>query len=119
MAGHEESSELLTEGDGSPADSNAALERAALVELCVYALDRARSPGVVERIESGLAGVGVTALRPDGERFDPAAHEAGGALPTEDAQLDGVVAETELVGFADRGAVLRVPVVTVYQREGA
>ncbi|MDU0293918.1 nucleotide exchange factor GrpE [Saccharothrix longispora] len=89
-------------------------ERRALVQLCLYALDRARSSGVVERLEEGLAGIGVTALRPDGERFDPSRHEAGGTVPTQDVSLDGVVAETEVVGFADRGRTLRAPVVTVY-----
>ncbi|NUT52195.1 MAG: nucleotide exchange factor GrpE [Saccharothrix sp.] len=89
-------------------------ERRALVQLCLYALDRARSAGVVERLEEGLAAIGVTALRPDGERFDPSRHEAGGTVPTGDASLDGVVAETEVVGFADRGRTLRAPVVTVY-----
>jgi|1186.fasta_scaffold585815_2 molecular chaperone GrpE len=91
-------------------------ERRTLVQLCLYALDRARSPGVVERLEEGLAGVGVTALRPDGLRFDPAFHEAGGTVATTDETLDGVVAETEVVGFADRGEVLRVPIVTVYSK---
>jgi hypothetical protein len=91
-------------------------ERRTLVQLCLYALDRARSPGVVERLEEGLAGVGVTALRPDGNRFDPAFHEAGGTVATTDETLDGVVAETEVVGFADRGEVLRVPIVTVYSK---
>jgi molecular chaperone GrpE len=89
-------------------------ERRALVQLCLYALDRARSAGVVERLEEGLAAIGVTALRPDGERFDPSRHEAGGTLPTQDPSLDGVVAETEVVGFSDRGRTLRAPIVTVY-----
>lgn len=91
-------------------------DRQTLIELCMYALDRARSAGVAERIEHGLAGVGVVALRPDGDRFDPAVHEAGGVVPTDDASLDGVVAETEVVGFADRDRVLRAPVVTVYTK---
>ncbi len=90
-------------------------ERASLVALCLYAYDRARSAAVAERIEDGLAEVGVTAVRPDGERFDPRVHEAGGVQPTDDTALDGTVAETELPGFADRGTVLRVPVVTVYR----
>ncbi|MCP2166233.1 nucleotide exchange factor GrpE [Goodfellowiella coeruleoviolacea] len=89
-------------------------ERRALVQLCLYALDRARSSGVAERIEDGLAGIGVVAVRPDGERFDPALHEAGGTLLTDDPSLDGVVAETEVVGFVDRGRSLRAPIVTVY-----
>lgn len=100
---------------GDLAAVDPAAERAALIELCLYALDRARSPGVTERLESGLAEIGVLAVRPDGDRFDPAAHEAGGVVATEDAELVGLVAETELVGFVDRGTVLRVPVVTVYQ----
>jgi hypothetical protein len=91
-------------------------ERRTLVQLCLYALDRARSSGVAERIEEGLAAVGVTALRPDGQRFDSVYHEAGGTVTTEDEGLDGVVAETEVVGFSDRGQLLRPPVVTVYHR---
>jgi molecular chaperone GrpE len=111
------------EANGRPADSietelvNQALaERKSLVALCLYALDRARSTGVAERIEEGLAAVGVMALRPDGQRFDPTYHEAGGTVATEDDALDGVVAETEVVGFSDRGELLRAPIVTVYHR---
>lgn len=115
MAGEQELDDTPPRGVDSACAGNAALDRAALIELCVYALDRARSPGVTERIESGLAEVGVSAVRPDGERFDAAVHEAGGVLATAEAELDGVIAETELAGFTDRGAVLRVPVVTVYQ----
>jgi hypothetical protein len=35
---------------------------------------------------------------------------------TDDLALDGVVAETEVVGFADHDTVLRAPVVTVYTK---
>ena len=91
-------------------------ERRSLVQLCLYALDRAKSAGVAERLEEGLAGVGVDAIRPEGVRFDPAFHEAGGTVSTGDELLDGVVAETEVVGFSDRGEVLRVPIVTVYSK---
>lgn len=56
------------------------------------------------------------AVRPDGQRFDPAVHEAGGAVKTDDPALDGVVAETEVVGFTDGGRLLRAPVVTVYTK---
>lgn len=91
-------------------------DRQTLIQMCLYALDRARSGGVVERLEEGLAGIGVTALRPDGQRFDPALHEAGGAVPTDDELLAGTVAETEVVGFADHDKLLRAPIVTVYTR---
>jgi hypothetical protein len=99
-----------------PELAQALAERQSLIQLCLYALDRARSSGVVERLEHGLAGIGVRALRPDGDRFDPALHEAGGALPTDDAALEGVVAETEVAGFADRERLLRAPIVTVYTK---
>ncbi len=92
-------------------------DRQALIGMCLYALDRARSGGVVERLEEGLAAIGVQALRPDGERFDPARHEAGGAVPTEDPALDGIVAETEVTGFADHDRLLRAPIVTVYAKK--
>nr|WP_245812493.1 nucleotide exchange factor GrpE [Actinophytocola xinjiangensis] len=100
--------------NADPTLEAALAERRSLVALCLYALDRARSAGVAERIEEGLAGVGVSALRPDGVRFDPAHHEAGGTVATADESLDGLVAETEVVGFSDRGELLRAPIVTVY-----
>src|SRR3569833_3574863 len=44
-------------------------DRQALVQMCLYALDRARSGGVVERLEEGLAAIGVQALWLVGLRF--------------------------------------------------
>jgi hypothetical protein len=108
--------EAAAEPTEGPDLDQALTERRSLVQLCLYALDRARSAGVAERLEEGLAGVGVTALRPDGIRFDPAFHEAGGTVATTDETLDGLVAETEVVGFTDRGEVLRPPIVTVYSK---
>jgi molecular chaperone GrpE len=90
-------------------------DREALIELCLYAMDRAHSAGVVQRLSEGLDGVGVSRLRPDGERFDPACHEANGTVETDDPELDGRIAETEAVGFTERDRVLRAPIVTVYQ----
>ncbi|RKT84542.1 GrpE protein [Saccharopolyspora antimicrobica] len=109
--------ELGTDMTAVTADplGQALAERATLIQLCMYALDRARSTGVVERLAEGLSGIGVAPLRPDGTRFDPALHEAGGTLPTDDPALDGVIAETEVLGFADRDRILRAPIVTVYQ----
>lgn len=92
-------------------------ERAALIELCLYARDRASSPAAAERVDSGLARLGIVALRPDGERFDPARHEAATGVPTGNETLHGTVAETEVPGYADRGRVVRPPVVAVYRRE--
>lgn len=115
----------FTEPDEQPQSAaaialdQALAERKSLVALCLYALDRAKSAGVAERLEEGLAGVGVDAIRPEGIRFDPAFHEAGGTVATGDETLDGVVAETEVVGFSDRGDVLRVPIVTVYSKSAS
>ncbi len=92
-----------------------AAERRALIDLVIYAYDRAPGAGVRSRLAEGLAAVGVAAIRPDGERFDPGRHEAGGVEPTDDTARHGTVAETELVGFEDRSRVIRVPIVIVYR----
>ena len=89
-------------------------ERRAVILLCLYALDRARSTGVATQLERGLAEVGILAIRPDGQKFDPAQHEAAGTVPTDDPELVGTIAETEAVGFVDHCRVLRAPVVLVY-----
>lgn len=99
-----------------PPQVDDAAERRALLELLIYAWDRARSPGVWERLTAGLAAVGVSVERPDGAPFDPARHEVGGVQTTEDAALVDTVAETEVVGFTDRGTVIREPIVVVYRR---
>ncbi len=95
--------------------TDAERERRVLVDLLVYAWDRARSPGVHEKLSAGLADVGVSVLRPDGNAFDPAQHEVGGIQPTADPLLHNTIAETELAGFADRGRLVREPVVVVYR----
>lgn len=92
-------------------------ERAKLIEICLYARDRVNSPAAAERIDAGLAELGVTMLRPDGEVFDPALHEAAATVPTADPALHGLVAETELAGYADRGVLVRAPMVSVYRRK--
>ena len=93
-------------------------ERTALIELCLYARDRVGSPAAAERVDAGLAALGITPLRPDGLPFDPSLHEAAATVPTEDPMLHGTVAETEVPGYADRGALVRPPVVSVYRRGG-
>ncbi len=90
-------------------------ERRQLIDLLIYAWDRARSAGVWERLTVGLAQVGVEVIRPDGESFDPNSHEVGGVEPTSDPLLHNTVAETESVGFRDRGRLIREPVVVVYR----
>ncbi len=98
------------------ADVDLESERRQLIDLLIYAWDRARSPGVWERLTEGLAAVGVAVLRPDGEPFDAAMHEVGGVESTDDEKRIDTVAETEVAGFADRGRVIREPVVVVFRR---
>lgn len=98
-----------------PVPGDPAAERLATVELCLYVLDRARSSAVAAKIVDGLAAVGVVTTSQDGEPFDPARHEAGGTVETDDPALEGVVAATEIPGFSDRGCLLRAPVVLVYR----
>ena len=92
-------------------------DRARLIEICLYARDRVNSRAAAERIDAGLGELGVTPVRADGEPFDPGRHEASASVPTDDPALHGLVAETELPGYADRGVLVRPPVVTVYRRE--
>jgi molecular chaperone GrpE len=92
-------------------------ERTRLIDLCLYARDRVSSAAAAERVDAGLVELGVTPLRPDGQPFDPAQHEAAATVPTEDPALHGTVAETEVPGYADRGALVRPPVVSVYRRD--
>ncbi|WP_460958426.1 nucleotide exchange factor GrpE [Parasphingorhabdus pacifica] len=110
---------MSTMGVNTLADplTSALAERETLIELCVYAIDRARSVGIAERLAEGLGQVGVEALRPDDTTFDPARHEASGTVPTDDPALDGRIAQTEFVGFADGERILRPPVVTIYKLE--
>lgn len=91
-------------------------ERRVLIDLLIYAWDRAKSPGVCERLALGLEQVGVSVLRPDAELFDPARHEVGAVEPTADESLHDRIAETELAGFSDRGRLIREPIVVVYRR---
>lgn len=116
VAGSRSEAPVGDASDVTPAVVDGDPERRQLIELLMYAWDRARSPGVWERLTDGLAAVGVTVLRPDGEPFDPNAHEVGGIELTDDDALVDTVAETELAGFADRGVVIREPVVVVYRR---
>lgn len=90
-------------------------DRRLLIDLVIYAFDRARTPAVQERLAAGLAGIGVQVVRPDGSPFDPGSHEAGGILPTVDPALHNLIAETECAGFRDGERIVREPVVVVYR----
>lgn len=95
-------------------------ERVRLVEVCIDLGDRLRdaNPALWNRLQRGLAEVGVESILPDGERFDPERHEAVGAESTDDPSRNQVVS-TEFAGYADHGRVVRRPKVVVYRVEEA
>lgn len=94
-------------------------ERRELVNLCIYARDRLDSDAAAARIDRELERLGVAAIVPDGEPFDPTSYEAAAAIDTGDASLHDTVAETELPGYDDRGETVRAPVVSVFRTQVA
>ena len=111
---------MLLPDESRPAEAPAGdQDRSNLVQTCIYVRDRVTSTALANRLDQALTEVGVRTVEPTGERFDPGHHEAGGALPTTDEALVGTIAAVEAPGYADRGVLLRPPVVTVYQRRQA
>jgi hypothetical protein len=103
-----------------PQSAVAEADRAALIQACIYVRDRTTSKALADRLGAGLREAGVRTVEPDGVRFDPAHHEAGGAAPSGDPAKVGTIAAVEVPGYTDRdGRLLRVPVVTVYRRAAA
>ena len=99
-----------------PVAGQADVDRAALIEACIYVRDRTTSRALADRLGSALTDAGVRTVEPAGARFDPARHEAGGAAPIGDPAKVGTIAAVEVPGYTDRdGRPLRVPVVTVYR----
>lgn len=119
-AGDEEGEAYVLYSDVRPHLEELAIlqaDRQKFIELILYARDRVTSPAAADRIDAGLRELGIEAIRPDGERFDPSRHEAAATVPTDDPEKHGLVAETETLGYSDRGHVVRPPIVTVYRVE--
>lgn len=104
-----------------PAPAHGEGDRRRLVMLCIDVADRLRTenPALHNRLNRGLAEVGVTVLVPDGEPFDRRRHDAVAVEPSPTPERDRTVANTELLGYLDRGGLLRRPEVIVYSAEGA
>ena len=60
-----------------------------------------------------LEGLGVSVIKAEGEKFDPALHDATGTEPVEDPELDGKVITVILGGYRTKDRVLRPAQVTV------
>ncbi|WP_211234897.1 nucleotide exchange factor GrpE [Glycomyces arizonensis] len=95
--------------------AQALTDRSTLVEACIWMRDRATSPALASQLDQTFQKVGVAAVDATGQRFDPAVHEAGATVAAPGPAEDGIIARTETVGYADRGRLLRHPVVTVYR----
>lgn len=93
-------------------------ERRTLIDTCIYVRDRSTSQAIADKIGTGLSEAGVATIAPVGERFDPTRHEAGGTTAAPDPAHDGLIAVVETPGYADRAAILRSPIVTVYRNGG-
>jgi molecular chaperone GrpE len=101
---------------GSPAEASSAQDRAVLVAACIEVFDSLGSNALRQQLLGALAAAGVTAVDvPAHTRFDPSHHKAIDMRATDEEALAGLVAETERVGFVDRGRRLRWPEVLVYQ----
>lgn len=90
-------------------------ERERLVQVLIDVGDQLDSVALAAWVTQALGEVGVTEVVADGERFDPARHQALDQVVTPDPAADGLVAQTPKRGFVDRGRIVRLPQVLVYR----
>jgi hypothetical protein len=94
-------------------------DRGALVSALVELSDLVDSSALREKASRALGAAGVTSLDPTGERFDAARHRAVKRIPAPDSAHHAQVADTERLGYSDRGHVIRPPEVLVYWRDSS
>ena len=70
---------------------------------------------VEKKVLKSLAGHGLVVVNPEGERFDPAVHEALTAIPAALPEEDELVAQVYQVGYTFNGQLLRPARVVVKQ----
>jgi molecular chaperone GrpE len=98
------------------ANPNADRDRSILVDVCIDVSDTVPTVSHREQLLDALERAGVKAVDvPHGEPFDPKRHRAAGRVPTTEPARASTVAETERLGFVDRGRRLRPPHVLVYE----
>ncbi|WP_328708421.1 hypothetical protein OHB01_15120 [Microbispora hainanensis] len=92
-----------------------------LLGICIDMAHRLRDakPALWERLNEGLAKVGVDVVVPDGEPFDAEAYDAVDRQLTDDPARHMTVAATLFAGYRDRGTWVRRPEVIVYVNEDA
>lgn len=96
-------------------DGELVRQRDSLVQACIGLGDSVDNPAVRERLTRALAEIGVLAMVPDGELFDPAWHRAVDRVAAADPTLHNRVAGTQRLGYVDHGRLVRPADVTVYQ----
>jgi hypothetical protein len=108
-------------GVGSSTTEQPAADREQLIRGLIDLADRLRDAdrtGLWKTANRHLEAVGVQVHVADGQRFDPAAHQAGGYQPTDIPGNHLTVAATEECGYTDHGRVIRRPRVIVYRVPG-
>jgi molecular chaperone GrpE len=73
---------------------------------------------VEKKVLKSLAGHGLVIVNPEGEKFDPAVHEALTAIPAALPEEDEFVAQVYQVGYTFNGQLLRPARVVVKQWHG-
>jgi molecular chaperone GrpE len=73
---------------------------------------------VIKAFMAGFTQLGLEEISPDGQKFDPTAHNALMAQPTPDRALDDVVLQTYAVGYRIEGLVLQPAQVIVGKYDG-
>lgn len=73
---------------------------------------------VEKKVLKSLAGHGLVVVNPEGEKFDPAVHEALTAVPAALPEEDEFVAQVYQVGYTFHGQLLRPARVVVKQWHG-
>ena len=68
---------------------------------------------VQRQFVSVLDGLGVSIIKTEGEKFDPALHDAAGTEQVDDPELDGKVITERMKGYRTKERVLRPAQVTV------
>jgi hypothetical protein len=89
-------------------------DREALISTLVDLTDLIDSAALRAKARRALAAAGVESLDATGKQFDASQHRAVNRIPAPDHDHHAQVAETERLGYSDRGELIRPPEVLVY-----
>lgn len=92
-------------------------EREALLGICMWVFETSELRSVRQRIAQELKSVGAHLTEKDGVPPDPKVHAVMGTVPVVPGAVPGTIARVTRVGIVDRGRVLRMAEVFVYQED--